>query len=355
MLGLGAVKISNRASVRAAAAAALSAVAVGAAACSSPLDQADDLAVSMGSATPAESPASADPAGEVHPFESVRDLDSTGDLLGVRTDSALIVGTLDEVLAGSAASYALDGSCGDASANAGNFAVACGGTIRLFDRSGEQSFATEEPATAATVTSSGEVVAGSKDARTVWVYKDGELERSLPVARETDQIQAVPVDGQPDSVVRTNSFDTTIQDLDWRGGKQGGTLRAGLGVGKIAGGDDGLVLAADATGSQILVYTSDDIIRLHQMAPVEDSPWDVAWDSRDRLAWITSTATNTATGYDISRGVPLERGRLRTVADAQSIASLADGTLVIASATGGGLQIIRASDKHLHELPEETK
>ena len=309
----------------------------------------------MGSATPAESPASSDPAGEVRPFEAVRDLDATGDLLGVRTDSALIVGTLDEVLAGSAASYGLDGSCGDASANAGIFAVACGGTIRLFDRSGERSFATEEAATAATVTSSGEVLAGSKDARTVWVYKDGELERSLAVARETDQLQAVPVDGQPDSVVRTNSFDTTIQDLDWRGGKQGGTLRAGLGVGKIAAGEDGLVLAADATGSQILVYTSEDIIRLHQMAPVEDGPWDVAWDGRDRLAWITSTATNTATAYDISRGVPLERGRLRTVADAQSIASLADGTVVIASATGDGLQIIRATDKNLHELPEETK
>lgn len=309
----------------------------------------------MGSATPAESPASSDPSGEVRPFEAVRDLDATGDLLGVRTDSALIVGTLDEVLAGSAASYGLDGSCGDASANAGTFAVACGGTIRLFDRSGERSFATEEAATAATVTSSGEVLAGSKDARTVWVYKDGELERSLAVARETDQLQAVPVDGQPDSVVRTNSFDTTIQDLDWRGGKQGGTLRAGLGVGKIAAGEDGLVLAADATGSQILVYTSEDIIRLHQMAPVEDGPWDVAWDGRGRLAWITSTATNTATAYDISRGVPLERGRLRTVADAQSIASLADGTVVIASATGDGLQIIRATDKNLHELPEETK
>lgn len=309
----------------------------------------------MGSATPAASPASSDPAGEVRPFEAVRDLDATGDLLGVRTDSALIVGTFDEVLAGSAASYGLDGSCGDASANAGTFAVACGDTIRLFDRSGERSFATEEAATAATVTSSGEVLAGSKDARTVWVYRDGELERSLAVARETDQLQAVPVDGQPDSVVRTNSFDTTIQDLDWGGGKQGGTLRAGLGVGKIAAGEDGLVLAADATGSQILVYTSEDIIRLHQMAPVEDGPWDVAWDGRDRLAWITSTATNTATAYDISRGVPLERGRLRTVADAQSIASLADGTVVIASATGDGLQIIRATDKNLHELPEETK
>lgn len=323
-------------------------------ACGSPLEQADEAALNMGNATPAPSPSQVDPEGTLYPFQNVRDLDATGDLIGVRTDNELFVGTLDQLVAGQVKPHSLPGECGDASANAGAFVVACGTNVRIFRANGEESFNTEAPVDAATITSSGEVVAGSGSERKVWVYKDNQLERTFSVARETAQIQAVPVDGQPDAVVRTSSFDTTIQDLDWRGGKQGGTLRAGLGVGKIAAGQDGLVLAADATGSQILVYTSDDIIRLHQMAPVEESPWDVAWDSRDRLAWITSTATNTATGYDISRGVPLERGRLRTVADAQSIASLADGTLVIASATGGGLQIIRASDKHLHELPEET-
>lgn len=346
---------SHQAAGRVTCAVALAAATWALTACGSPIEQAEDLAVSMGNATPAASPAAQDPTGAVHPFASVRDLDSTGDLLGVRTEDSLVVGKLEQVLSGNATTYSLDDACGDVSANAGTFAVACGDTIRLFREDGEESFAAETPVTAATVTSTGEVLAASDTDRSVWLYKDGALERTFSAARETTQLQAVPVDGQPDTVVRTNSFDTTIQDMDWGKGRQGGTLRVGLGMGKIAGGDDGLVLAADATGSQLLVYTSDDIIRLHQMIPVAESPWDVAWDTSNRLAWIASTATNTASGYDISRGVPLVRASVRTVADAQSMVSLDDATLVLASASGDGLQVVRAADLDIHPLPESDE
>lgn len=314
-----------------------------AAACGKPTDIVDELAVDMGNATAAQSPAAANPDGRVVDFEPVRDLDATEGLVGVRTDNELIIGSPDDVARGNATRYELGPACGDASANAGTFAVACGDVVRLFSAGDEASVDVEVPVTAATVASTGEVIAGSDAESTVWVYRGGEMVKKIPVARETDQIQAVAVDGQPDTVVRTNRFDTTIQDLDWAGGRQGGTLRVGLGVGKIATGQDGLVLAADATGSQLLVYTSNDIIRLHQMAPVAESPWDVAWDQQHRLAWVASTAGNVAAGYDISRGVPLEQAKVATVADPQSIISLDDGTLIIASATGGGLQFIDAA------------
>lgn len=309
----------------------------------------------MGNATPAASPPSQDPAGTVHQYEAVLDLDTTEGLVGVRTADALTVGSLDDVLAGDAATYPLDAACGDVSANAGTFAVGCGGTIRLFTAGGEETIAADEPVTSATVTTSGEVLAASADTRSVWLYRDGELAKTFSVARETDQIQAVPVAGQPDAVVRVSSFDTTIQDMDWEGGRQGGTLRVGLGVGKVAAGADGIVLAADATGSQLLVYTTDDIIRLHQMAPVPESPWDPAWDSDAQLAWVASTAGNLATGYDISRGVPLERIQVRTVADPQSIIALDDGTVVLASATGDGIQVLSPADKPLRDLPKDER
>lgn len=315
-----------------------------AAACGKPNDIVDELAVDMGNATPVESPAAADPDGRVVDFEPVRDMDTTEGLIGVRTDNALTVGSPDDVATGKATRYELAPDCGDASANAGTFAVACGDVVRLFSAGSEDSVQVEVPVTAATVATSGEMLAGSDAERTVWVYRDGEMVKKIPVARETDQIQAVAVEGQPDTVVRTSRFDTTIQDLDWAGGRQGGTLRVGLGVGKIAAGEEGLILAADATGSQLLVYTSNDIIRLHQMAPVAESPWDVAWDGTHQLAWVSSTAGNVAAGYDISRGVPRELVQVATVADPQSIISLDDGNLIIASATGGGLQFIDAAD-----------
>lgn len=304
-----------------------------------PLEQATSETVSMGDATPAESPAESDPDGEVVDFEPVRDLDSTNGIIGVRTEHALITGTAADITAGKGSIHELDSSCGDVSANDGSFVVACDGEIKVFGAK-ETTIQTDHPVTTATITTSGEVLAASGAERTVWLFNEGEEVQSFPVARETDQIQAVPVEGQEDTVVRVCSFDTTIQQLDWRGKREGGTLRVGLGVGKVAAGENGLILAADSNGSQLLVYTSDDIIRLHQMAPVPGGPWDASWDPTQRLAWVSSTAENLATGYDISQGVPLQRAQVRTVPDARSIVSLDDGTLILASATGAGLQIV---------------
>lgn len=299
----------------------------------------------MGSAEPAQSPTAVDPAGQVVSFEPVRDLDVTDGRIGVRTGDALVIGTLEEIARGAGERHALDASCGEASANAGTFAVACDGEIKLFgDR--EETIGTDLPVTVATVASSGEVLAGSNSERKIWVFEGGELASTIDVARETDQLQAVQVDGQRDSVVRTNRFDTTIQDVDWTGSRQGGTLRVGLGVGKVAGGEHGLVLAADSAGSQLHVYTTDDIIRLQQSAPVPEGPWDAAWDPAQRLAWVSSLPSNTASGWDISQGVPLRRKHFATVADAQSMIALDDGTVVAASATGGGIQIVAPSDQN---------
>lgn len=300
----------------------------------------------MGNASPQASPQAGTPTGEVYDFDPIAELDVSDDVLAVRTGDTLTVGSLDEVVDGAGAQYTLDPACGTATGTAGTFVIACGSRVEMIDADGQRSMDLEEPATVATLTSAGEVITGSAEDRTVHVYRDGKKDDSFPVARETDQLLAVAREGQPDAAVRVNHFDTTIQDLDVEGGRQGGTLRAGLGVGVIAAGGDGLVLAADNTGSQLLVYTTTDIIRLQQSAPVPASPWAVAWDDESALAWVTSTATNTVNGYDISQGVPLQRVSLDTVADARSMVALDDGTLVVASASGGGLQVIAPEDKN---------
>ena len=140
--------------------------------------------------------------------------------------------------------------------------------------------------------------------------------------------------------MRLNRFDTTIQDIQLAKSRQGGTLRVGLGVGQAAFGEDGLVLASDATGDQLLVYTTGEVVRLHQTVPTDATPWAVAWDPAHKFAWITSTEANTATAYDISKGVPREQRKVSTVADAQNMVSLDDGTLLIGSASGAGLHIV---------------
>ena len=113
-----------------------------------------------------------------------------------------------------------------------------------------------------------------------------------------------------------------------------------IGVGQIAAGEDGLVIASDTLGDQVAVYTATDVIRLHQTAPVAASPWGVAWDAGRDLAWVASTTGNVLASYDISSGVPEQVHTLTSVADAHHIAVLPDGTLIAVSATGDGLQVI---------------
>lgn len=290
----------------------------------------------MGNAEPAQSPPTADAAGEVVPFPAVEDVEITEGIIGVRTDGTLLLGSLEEITGGRGSSFDLDDSCGDVTANEGAFAVVCGGTVRTFVGADERSFTPEEPVTVAAPFHNGRVVAGSNETPKAWVFdSDGNQIDRITVARPTDFVLA-----SGDAVVRLNRFDTTIQDIQLDKSRQGGTLRVGLGVGQAAFGEDGMVLASDATGGQLFVYTTDEVVRLHQTVPTDPSPWAVTWDPANKLAWITSTESNTVTAYDISKGVPREQRKLSTVADAQNMISLDDGTLLLASASGAGLQII---------------
>ncbi|MDY5784547.1 hypothetical protein [Corynebacterium sp.] len=318
-------------------------LALGLGACQTPPQNEEQAGggVAMGNATPAASPETSSPTGTVYDFEAVSDLDATGELISVRTGNELRVGTLEAITAGTAQRYELSDACGDVAANVGTFAIACGTEIRVFSADGVDTVTAEDPVSSAVRTSDGDVVAASHDSTTITVFgADGEVS-TFEAAKGTDQLVAAPRGADKhDAVVRVNHEVTTVQDMDIDNGRQGGTLRAGLGVGDVAGGPHGLVLAADTTGSQLLVYNTDDIIRLQMTAPVAESPWAVTWDDARALAWIASTATNTAEGYTLATGVPIVRTTVETVPDARHMVSLPDGTLVLASATGGGLQVV---------------
>ena len=313
--------------------------------CSPAVQDKTEQALNMGNAEPAQSSASTAPDGEIIPAPAIADIDATGDILGVRLADALQVGDLAAFRSGTVQSIDVDSSAGDISANAGRFAVVRteSNTVELIDASTGHS-STRIPVgddiTVAAPLTSDSIVAGSDSVERVWVYsKDGTEKATFKVARPSDHILAQSLDGE-DRVVRVNRFDTTIQDLHVSEGNQGGTLRVGLGVGKVTFAEDGVVLAADATGDRLFIYTTDEVVRLHQMVPTDGRPWAVAWDSKRKLAWVTSTADNTVVGYDISQGVPLEKMRFNTVAAPQSLAVVDNGTLIIGSATGDGLQVI---------------
>ena len=306
----------------------------------------------LGNAVAEVSPPSTDPAGRVVDLPGsvaeVSDLERAGEVLGLRSGATLALGTLDDLESGALTEVDIPGHCGDLTATGDTFVLACRDEVLLVDAGTgdveKRSVAgtDAEPALAAALTSTGELVVGSAEESRVIVLAEGSDEpvEEFTVAGPSDQLIAVPVEGAEDSVVRANHGTTTIQDVHWRDGEQGGTLRVGLGIGRIIAGEDGVVLASDNRGGQLAVYTATDVVRLHQTRPVPASPWGVAWDGERDLAWVTSTGDNTARGFDLSTGVPEEQSSFATVADAHNILALDDGTLVLASATGDGLQIV---------------
>lgn len=303
----------------------------------------------MGNAVATVSPASENPAGRVidlpSDYAEISDMELAGDVLGLRSGARLVVGTVAAFDAGSATSIEVPDSCADLTATGDTFVLACGDEVMLIDAAVPTTVTTIAvseiaPVASASLTGTGELIAGSADTDKVAVYRDGEDPEVITVAGPTTQLLTVPVNGAADVAVRTNLPNTTIQDIHWENKAQGGTLRVGVGLGQIAGGEDGLVVASDTMGDQIAIYTATDVIRLHQTHPVDDSPWGVAWDSGRDLALITSTATNTLTGFSIAQGVPEEEISLSTIANAHHLVVLPTGTIVVASASGDGLQII---------------
>ncbi|MDK8477343.1 hypothetical protein QP933_09105 [Corynebacterium pseudodiphtheriticum] len=321
----------------------------------------------MGNATPVPSSTQVDASGLVGEviarpeFSEVSDMAVAGKNLALRMPDSLWLGTVDELAdAGSVIDIAAE--CGELTATEQHFILACGDFLQVIP-AGEAKAEritpkVDFPITAATRMNNGDlVVASEKSAEVAMVTPTGEVISRFTAAAPTDQLVHVESKSHGEQLVRTWREDTTIQNLDWRNERGGGTLRVGLGVGEIAVGDEGLVLATDARGEQLAVYTALDVIRLHQTVPAPAGPWAVAWDSERDVAWTASTKENLLTAFRISSGVPQQAGQLKTIPDAQSLVVADDGTVVLASATGHGIQVItepELSNSELSEQPEEN-
>ena len=110
----------------------------------------------------------------------------------------------------------------------------------------------------------------------------------------------------------------------------------GTGVGQAVGATGvarDVIFATDTEGDRLNVYTMSPIVMLHQVAPVDDSPYALAWDAKRQLVWVASTGTNAVQGFDISSGVPEEVARLDSIPDVAQLGVDAQGNLFAASAT----------------------
>lgn len=339
------------------------------AACGAPSDNesgkaSSDQVVSgaVGNATPVASPQTGQAPGEHIKIEGLTrpttDIERAGDVLAVRAGDQLILGSVDKLWTGSAKVLEIGSECGDITATGDTFVLPCpvpieggvgGGVIYLIDaknpnlknvRRADMKF------TSAALTSTGEVIGGSSKEPDMWVFRgeDSSNKKKIATGRKADEIVTSQVEGTRDGVVFIEREKTVIQGVDFTNNRPGGALRMGIGVGSIAAGENGLFLAADTLGSQLGVYTDNDVLMLHQTISTDASPWAVAWDTKRKLAWIASNATNKIQAFALDSGVPELRGSLDSPANLRHMAFDQDGNLYAVADSGDGIHMVSAKD-----------
>jgi DNA-binding beta-propeller fold protein YncE len=133
---------------------------------------------------------------------------------------------------------------------------------------------------------------------------------------------------------------SALFDVDAVGGSVGAGQRAGGGATNADTDRYGRVLVTDTRYGELLAFSTGPVL-LRQRYPVPGAPYGIAVDKRRDLAWVTLTSVNQVVGYDIAGGQPVEKYRLATVRQPNSVAVDPDsGQVIVASAEGGGIQVI---------------
>lgn len=186
----------------------------------------------------------------------------------------------------------------------------------------------------------GGLVIGTADGRVLWLDARGEVTDSVDGLISAD---ALAVAG--DRVAVLDRRQTSITEIDPAEDHLGLALRAGDGATTMIGDRFGRIVVTDTAGGELLVYTTGPLI-LHQRFPVRSSPYALAYDPESDTVWVTCTQSNEVVGFDLSTGIPEEVGRYPTVGQPNSVTvDERSGDLFVGSATGDGLQRIRADER----------
>ncbi|MBP2327633.1 hypothetical protein JOF56_008018 [Kibdelosporangium banguiense] len=134
---------------------------------------------------------------------------------------------------------------------------------------------------------------------------------------------------------------TAVFDLNLGEGKVGAGQRAGQGATNATTDRFGRVLVTDTRGGALLAFSTGPIL-LKQRYPVPGAPYGIAYDPKRDLAWVTLTERNEVIGYNVAGGEPTEKYRFPTVVQPNSVTVDPDsGRVFVASATGGGVQVMQ--------------
>ncbi|MFF0545120.1 YncE family protein [Nocardia thailandica] len=184
----------------------------------------------------------------------------------------------------------------------------------------------------------GTLFAGTGEGKLYEFDPTGTLVRTVDGLVSTD---AIALTG--DDVTVLDRRQTTVTAI--AGDEPGLMLRAGDGATNALADTRGRILVTDTAGGELQVYTADPLV-LRQRFPVGSSPYAIAYDPAADVVWVTCTQSNEILGFDLSTGIPVQVGRFATVRQPDAVTvDTRTGDLLVASATGDGLQRIGADQR----------
>ncbi|KAB3523503.1 hypothetical protein GC425_00465 [Corynebacterium sp. zg254] len=264
--------------------------------------------------------------------------------IGVLAGSSLLIASPGDA---KARSVSVPDDCTDIATSGAGVALACGSSLIEYTAEGKEARKVDTKGTvrSGTFTADGLGAYSTSDSDKVYFFDaEGKTVGDDIVSKDLDRSVLVqPHDGSQ-RVAMIDRTRTSINDVAPTDKAYNAALRIGQGVGQVAASasTDGVVVASDTRQDQLLIYTMNDVVRLHQSTPTGHSPFAVAWDSQRNLAWVSTTADNTLTAYDITTGVPVAVADMATLGNIAAVYPTADRGLVLLS-KNGDVQTIEAS------------
>ncbi|RJQ74483.1 hypothetical protein D5S17_22660 [Pseudonocardiaceae bacterium YIM PH 21723] len=298
------------------------------------------VAAKLEAALPAKAPEAATPVGEVLPSPAATAIavDQKHQILAVASATSLALSPLADPVSG-ARQVPLPGPVGELtvigdellatvpSANAVLHIDPVSGTVRTEQVSGEP--------TGVSSRDGREFVALAKPGG-VTIRRGDQQERL--VADFPGAARTFPVNGR---LLVLDRLYTTVTEMDPGDGGKGAALRAGEGASNGLVDRYGRVWVVDTRGNELIAFSVNPLI-MRQRFPVAGTPYGIAYDAQRDLVWVTLTGRNEVVGFDIAGGEPVERHRISSVRQPDSVAvDSGTGRVFVASALDQGVQVVR--------------
>jgi sugar lactone lactonase YvrE len=190
---------------------------------------------------------------------------------------------------------------------------------------------------ASAISENGTTVVAARDRKAVEVYQGNTLTKTITGGLYSAD-QVIEADG---NTVVLDRLKTAVFSVDVNGGQLNEGLRAGDGATNAVADSYGRVLVTDTRAGALLAFSTNPLL-LRQMYPVPGGAYGIAYDAKRTLAWVTLTQRNEVVGFDVRGGEPVEKFRLPTVRQPNSVTvDEQTGRVYVGSATGEGIQVIQ--------------